>query len=230
MSRRGDEVYRALLDDIAQQVLPPGSLLPEEEVAKRLAVSRTPVRDALTRLKLDGLVTQRPGGIAVVTAIDTERTIEIFQLIDAIETYMVQLASHAPKRGGFAAIAADYRRLLEISGAGAPDLDDVLALNDRFDELLAEAVPNRLLAAPLAATRGSLTRLRMRVRQDAELIRRAVALRADVAHAIAVGDAEQAAALSHQRIGEALRHALQQLARDATDARPHEPLRAPVPE
>ncbi|WP_369062208.1 GntR family transcriptional regulator [Kocuria rhizophila] len=220
MSKRGDEVYRVLLDEIVRQVLPPGSLLPEEELAKRLSVSRTPVRDALTRLKLDGLVAQRPGGIAVVTAIDTERTIEIFQLIDALETYMVQLAAHAAEHEEFGVVAAAYRRLLDESGADAPDLDDVLAVNDRFDGMLAAVVSNRLLVSPLAASRSSLMRLRMQVRQDAELIRRAVRLRADECDAIAAGDADAAASISHQRIGEALRHALQRLALDATNASP----------
>ncbi|WP_336632728.1 MULTISPECIES: GntR family transcriptional regulator [unclassified Microbacterium] len=227
MSKRGDEVYRVLLDEIVRQVLPPGSLLPEEEIATRLSVSRTPVRDALTRLKLDGLVAQRPGGIAVVTAIDTERTIEIFQLIDALETYMVQLVAHAPEHEEFRTVASAYRRLLDEAGSDAPDLDDVLAVNDRFDEMLAAVVSNRLLIAPLAASRSSLMRLRMQVRQDVDLIRRAVELRADECDAIADGDADAAADISHRRIAEALRHALQRLALDATNAIPRPALTTP---
>lgn len=101
-------------------------------------------------------------------------------------------------------------------------------MNDRFDALLAAAVPNRLLAAPLAASRSALMRLRMQVRQDGDLIRRAVRLRADEAQAIAAGDADTAAEISHQRIREALRHALQRLALDATNTRPGSALTASI--
>lgn len=217
-------MYRRLVDDIARDRLPAGSLLREEEIGARLAVSRTPVRDALTRLKADGLVTQQPGQVAVVAAIDTDRTIETFQLVDAVETYLVQLAARSPVRGRFEELATAYRALFDGSGADIPDLEAVIALNDRFDAMLAEAAPNRMMLTALASTRGALLRLRMLVRADANLIREALRLRAAEATAIAAGDATAAAEVSHRRIAGALRHALTLRASVATAPEPQQAL------
>ncbi|GAA1921363.1 GntR family transcriptional regulator [Microbacterium aoyamense] len=56
----GDEVYRALGEAILDGTLPPGERLRDQEMAERLGVSRTPVREALQRLERIGLVEVSP--------------------------------------------------------------------------------------------------------------------------------------------------------------------------
>jgi DNA-binding GntR family transcriptional regulator len=56
----GDEVYRALGEAILDGTLPPGERLRDHEMAERLGVSRTPVREALQRLERIGLVEVSP--------------------------------------------------------------------------------------------------------------------------------------------------------------------------
>ena len=62
-------VYNRLLAGIALGDYAPGSALKEKELAAELGVSRTPVREALLRLRLEGLVRVVPrGGIFVAVS------------------------------------------------------------------------------------------------------------------------------------------------------------------
>src|SRR6185503_11287169 len=58
---RPDQVYVRLRDLIVQGSLAPGSRIVETEIASRLGVSRTPVREALQRLQQEGFVMGAPG-------------------------------------------------------------------------------------------------------------------------------------------------------------------------
>src|SRR6266516_1813696 len=58
---RPDQVYARLRDLIVQGSLAPGSRIVETEIASRLGVSRTPVREALQRLQQEGFVNGAPG-------------------------------------------------------------------------------------------------------------------------------------------------------------------------
>ncbi|MDN3495052.1 GntR family transcriptional regulator [Planococcus sp. APC 4015] len=56
----GDEVYATLSEAILDGTLPPGERLRDQDLAERLGVSRTPVREALQRLERSGLVEVSP--------------------------------------------------------------------------------------------------------------------------------------------------------------------------
>ena len=58
---RPEQVYTRLRDLIVQGLLSPGSRIVETEIATRLGVSRTPVREALQRLQQEGYVNGSPG-------------------------------------------------------------------------------------------------------------------------------------------------------------------------
>ena len=65
---QGKDVYHRLIDDIASGVLRPGDRLREVALAERLAVSRTPIREAIKDLEADGLVEHVPRvGAAIST-------------------------------------------------------------------------------------------------------------------------------------------------------------------
>ena len=53
--RASDRAYATLLDEIQSGILRPGAVLGEVEQAARLGVSRTPLREAIGRLRAEGL-------------------------------------------------------------------------------------------------------------------------------------------------------------------------------
>jgi DNA-binding GntR family transcriptional regulator len=65
-------VYQHLHQEILQQRLPPGTELREAALAKELGVSRGPIREAITRLAAEGLVTVRPRHGTVVRELTAE--------------------------------------------------------------------------------------------------------------------------------------------------------------
>ena len=96
MSREGtasDRVYAALRDDIVSWRIPAGTPLSEVELAERLGVSRTPLRAALTRLALEGLVDTSRGRTGVVTEMSAGTVADLFELREALEVHAARLAA-----------------------------------------------------------------------------------------------------------------------------------------
>ncbi|OLR94392.1 GntR family transcriptional regulator [Actinokineospora bangkokensis] len=206
MATRGIDVYSALLADITSWQLPPGDPLREEELAARLGVSRTPVREALARLRADGLVEQRSGQIATVSAVGVDATIAVYQARDALETYAVQLAALSPQRTLFAPLADDYARFADDAQDPDRSVDRLYGISDAFDQALLRAVPNPHLLGPLQATRALLLRLRRLSSADPSRMTTAARHRAEECRAIAAGDAGEAGRISHDRIQSSLQH------------------------
>lgn len=74
---QGQGAYRRLLQDIRAGSLPPGTRLRETELAERLGISRTPVREAIRQLEADGLVIHLPRQGATVRSLDYAEVIEL---------------------------------------------------------------------------------------------------------------------------------------------------------
>lgn len=78
-------VVHALEDDILQGVLKPGTRLDEQALARRFAVSRTPIREALRHLASSGLVEIRRNHGSLVRQLTTTELIEMFQVMAELE-------------------------------------------------------------------------------------------------------------------------------------------------
>jgi DNA-binding GntR family transcriptional regulator len=82
-------IHEAILDGR----LEPGSRLKEEELARELGISRTPVREALLMLQADGLIVAEPNRGAVVRTHDAEDLRDLYQLRALLEGYATRLAA-----------------------------------------------------------------------------------------------------------------------------------------
>jgi len=83
-----DAIERYIFD----RVLRPDQRLIESELANKLGLSRTPVREALRQLEIKGLITKLPTGGYVVTYYTAEDVINIFEIRGALETQAMRLA------------------------------------------------------------------------------------------------------------------------------------------
>jgi DNA-binding GntR family transcriptional regulator len=87
---RPDQVYARLRDLIVQGSLEPGSRIVETEIATRLGVSRTPVREALQRLQQEGFVNGAPGAqqsrvsVAPLTKNDVHELLNIVGVLEGL--------------------------------------------------------------------------------------------------------------------------------------------------
>jgi len=88
-----DKAYTAIRDAILTLELEPGTSLVENDLARQLGISKTPVRDALQELERDGLVIRIPFKGTYVTEVMEKDLREIFQLRAVLEGLAARLAT-----------------------------------------------------------------------------------------------------------------------------------------
>jgi DNA-binding GntR family transcriptional regulator len=88
-----DQAYAALKEDILFFRLKPGTKLLESELAACFQVSRTPVREAIRQLAIEGLVTIIPQHGAVVSEIAMKTVLEAYHLRELLEPVACRMAT-----------------------------------------------------------------------------------------------------------------------------------------
>ncbi|MDK2820131.1 MAG: hypothetical protein PWP31_96 [Clostridia bacterium] len=88
-----EEAYYALREAILTGALEPGTRLVERKVAKQLGVSRTPVREAIRRLEIEGLVEHLPKRGVVVSWMSDKEAGEVYNIRAVLEGLAARLAA-----------------------------------------------------------------------------------------------------------------------------------------
>lgn len=133
-------VYDTLRDEIMSLTLPPGSPIDEIQIAERLAMSRTPIREALARLSGEGLVTVLANRSTVVSSIDLANLNAFFDALTLMYRVTTRLAAehHRPED-----LLAIRRRQAEFARAvAARDALAMIASNREFHAEIANAGRN----------------------------------------------------------------------------------------
>lgn len=98
--------------------LRPGSRVPEIQLCEQLGVSRTPLREALRVLAVEGLVELRPHRGAVVTPVDSNEIAAVFEVMEALEALAGELACLRGTEEEFAELERLHARLHAQFDAG----------------------------------------------------------------------------------------------------------------
>lgn len=204
--RASDKAYAALREDIIEWRLAPGTVLAEVEQSERLGVSRTPVREALSRLNAEGLTTAAGGRGVVVTDISLEDIDELFELRETLEGKAAALAAERGERPVFAQLHAELLLAPEMLNESDPARHDYYALVGRLDEAIDEAISNSYLAQAMRSLRVHLVRVRRLAADDDERLRAAAAEHAAIAEAIAAGNPRLAEAATTVHLHRSLSH------------------------
>jgi DNA-binding GntR family transcriptional regulator len=144
----GDAVYGLLRERIVSGAYRAGDRLLEVSLSADLAVSRTPVREALRRLESDGLVEGGGRGVKVA-ALSTEALEHAHAVRGALEALSATLAADRQRAGqlapaALAALEAEAARLEQVTASG--DLEAAVGLNRRFHLGLAALAGNPVAA------------------------------------------------------------------------------------
>ena len=191
-------VHEHLREEILSGRLSPGSELQEVALAESLGVSRGPIREAIGRLAVEGLVTVRPRRGAVVRALSTEEFLEAYQVREALEVMAVRLAVPKLTESDVAAL----ERLAEemSSRAEADDVQGFFRANTAFHETFFEAAGNRMLAELYRQVRGQIDRHRLRSLELRGNLERSIAEHKAILRAAKARDVERAAHLVAEHI------------------------------
>jgi GntR family transcriptional regulator, rspAB operon transcriptional repressor len=183
--RASDVAYEQLRQEIIDWVLKPGTLLSEIETAERVGVSRTPIREALTRLAAEGLVSAS-GRTAMVAPLSRKRVIELFELREALETQAARLAARRRRPERFAALLEEFRRGPEPGQEVDPKRPYFLA--NELDAAIDEAADSRYLQTALEDIRGQIARVRFHAHSNVGRLARATFEHMQIVEAILEGD------------------------------------------
>lgn len=205
--RRGgatDRTYARLRADVLDGVLRPGAVLAELEQSARLGVSRTPVREAFTRLVHDGLARPVGGRGLEVAPLDVDGLEHLYDLREALEVKTARLAAAHREAGIFEGFAARFAHAPDLVDAG--ELDRYYAVTAEFDEALDAAVANPWMTRALNDVRTHLVRIRRLARHDPARLRAAAVEHQLIAEAVAAGDADLAAHAVHVHLHRSRSH------------------------
>lgn len=195
-----DYAHAALRDSILARRLRPGQRMREVELTEWLGISRTPVRQALARLEIEGLLTLQPRLGLVVATLDDEAMEELYEIRSVLEAAAAGMAvRHATPRD------LDALRDLVAREAALPaDPDLRFGHNLEFHAAIYRAAHNRFLVKSLGALNDAIallgsTTMAVEGRVDAALDEHRA-----LVEAIAARDKARAEALARDHIDTAL--------------------------
>ena len=152
------QAYTVLRDAIVAGDLEPGRQLSENELAELLGVSRTPVREALIRLRDDRLVEIVPQLGTFVTHISEEGVADAQFIREALECAAVRIAAERATTEDLAALDGIVARQREVRDVD--DYDRFYALDDEFHGTLVELSGHGVAWALAQRANGHLNRVR----------------------------------------------------------------------
>ena len=158
-----DVVFETLRDAIITQVLKPGERLMEIQLADEMGVSRTPVREAIRKLELEGLVIMVPRKGAYVAGVSMKDIHEVYEVRAALEMLAVSLAA---ERITDEELDALERQVLRESEAEASEdidentLDNIVYIDTTFHDIIYQAANNQRLVQFLNILQEQLQRFR----------------------------------------------------------------------
>ncbi|MGP1614443.1 MAG: GntR family transcriptional regulator [Pollutimonas bauzanensis] len=148
---RSDQAYQFIVEGIQSGRIVPGTRLREIELAGTIGLSRTPVREALGRLQMEGLAVNDPARGLVVTELDHSMTSELYIMREVLEGTAARLAArHASD------VEIDFLREINQRDALLTAPEDLAANNRLFHSTLYRCAHNRYLVKTLNSLQESM--------------------------------------------------------------------------
>ena len=148
-----EHAYHYLRDLILAGRLPGGTRLNQDEMAKRLQMSRMPVRQAVLRLQSEGLVVNRPNRGAVVTTLGPVAMLELFEMRSVLEGLAFSLAIPNIDAEGRKEIARRLNALEHVH----QNANQWIRLHDEFHTMLCQYARRPALSAQIHKLFQSIT-------------------------------------------------------------------------
>jgi len=138
-----NEVADRLRELITRGELAPGERLNERVLTERFGISRTPLREAVKILSVEGLVSLLPNRGAVVTTVTRADAEDLFQVMAVLEALGGELACQRASERDLAEIQELHRHMQVFHASG--DLADYFEFNQRIHQKIIDCAGNREL-------------------------------------------------------------------------------------
>lgn len=159
-----DVVFNTLREAILKGELEPGERLMEIQLAERLGVSRTPIREAIRKLELDGLVVMVPRKGAEVANITEKNLKDVLEVRRALEELAVQIACKRMTKEQLEELKSalnDFKKAVK-----SKDLTAITESDVKFHDVIYLSTDNQRLIQILYNLREQMYRYRMEYIKD----------------------------------------------------------------
>ena len=185
-----DWVYEEIREAIIDLRLKPGEALREAAMAQQLGVSKTPVREALTRLEQEGLVETTSFKGAVVSGYAPEDLRDIYELRELLEGAAARAAAGSASAATLAQLSRSVERSRELRASG--DIAQLADLLGEFDTVVYDQVANQRVRALIENLQAHLARIGKLTEAIPGRVEASVEEHAHIVEAIAARDPEEA--------------------------------------
>ncbi|QIB27742.1 GntR family transcriptional regulator [Caloranaerobacter azorensis] len=152
-------VFESLREAIIDGKLKPGERLMEVQLAEKLGVSRTPVREAIRKLELEGLVVMIPRKGAYVADVSIKDILEVLEIRASLEGLAAQLAAERITDDELEALKMKAREFDEC--IKNKDIKCIIQKDVEFHDIIFKATRNEKLIAIAESLREQVQRFRI---------------------------------------------------------------------
>lgn len=159
-----DVVFYTLRQAILKGEMEPGERLMEIQLAKKLGVSRTPIREAIRKLELEGLVIMIPRRGAEVAGITEKALRDVLEVRRSLEELAIELAVARMKEDDIKALEAariEFREALNTN-----DMIRIAQADEKFHDVIYAGTYNDKLVQLLNNLRDQIYRYRLEYIKD----------------------------------------------------------------
>ncbi|MBQ9155559.1 MAG: GntR family transcriptional regulator [Eubacterium sp.] len=161
-----DVVFKTLRRAIITGEFAPGERLMEISLAKRLGVSRTPVREAIRKLELEGLVIMIPRKGAQVARITEKSLREVIEVRNVLEEFAATLACDRIEEKDKQVMQDAHELFVRAVEEG--DIMKMVDMDEKFHDAIFGAAKNERLLSIIASLREQFYRYRVEYIRDLE--------------------------------------------------------------
>ena len=185
-----DVVFASLRQAILQERLKPGERLMEIDLAKRMGVSRTPIREAIRMLELEGLVVMVPRCGAKVASISPKNLKNVLEVRAALDELAIRLACARICEERLEALKKamyDFEKAISTGNE-----EEIAAADVKFHDIIVEAADNERLAQMVMNLSEQVYRYRYEYIKDASLHEDLIREHREMYESISAKDSERA--------------------------------------
>ncbi len=193
-----DLVFNVLRMAILKGELQPGERLMEIQLAEKLGVSRTPIREAIRKLELEGLVLMIPRRGAEVAAISEKRLKDVLEVRKNLEGLAVRLACARAKEGTAKTLEEAEQAFRE--SIKSEDLIAMAEADEKFHFLIYDAADNEKLQQILTNLKENMYQFRLEYLKNKEARERLIEEHKAIVEAIKTNDPDAAVKVMDKHI------------------------------
>ncbi|SCG81772.1 putative HTH-type transcriptional regulator ydhC [Proteiniborus sp. DW1] len=152
-------VFESIREAIIDGKLKPGERVMEVQLAEKLGVSRTPVREAIRKLELEGLLIMEPRKGAYVADVSLKDLVDVLEVRSSLEGLAASLAATRASEEEIEVLkekAAQFKECIEKN-----DVQGMINKDTEFHEAILQAAKNKKLTSIIESLREQLQRFRV---------------------------------------------------------------------